>query len=98
MRFPGSTHFAVEVLGNLLKGSVAGLDVEEVHDNELDHNPDVVHDVVLPSDVLQSDGVDVLVALGTLALLDWVAMRGTYKNRAMSTMRNMRVMPLARML
>jgi hypothetical protein len=62
MRFLGSTHFAVKVLGNLLERSVAGLDVEEVHDNKLDHNPDVVHDVVLPSDVLQSDGVDVLVA------------------------------------
>lgn len=70
MRFTGSTHFAVEVLGNLLERSVAGLDVEEVHNNELDHNPDVVHDVVLPSDVLQSDGVDVLVAVGMLALLD----------------------------
>jgi hypothetical protein len=50
------------VLGNLLKGSVAGLDVEEVDDDKLDRKPDVVHDVVLPFDVAQSDGVDILIA------------------------------------
>ena len=50
------------MLGNLLKRSVAGLNVEEVHDDELDRDPDVVHDVVLPADVLDGDGVDVLVA------------------------------------
>jgi len=68
MRFLGSTYFAVEVLSNLLERSVAGLDVEEVHDNELEHDPDVVHDVVLPSDVLQSYGVDVLVAVQNVSV------------------------------
>ena len=51
------------MLGNLLKRSVAGLDVEEVDDNELDDDPNIVHDVILPSDVLEGDGVDVLVAI-----------------------------------
>jgi hypothetical protein len=68
MRLLGSTHFAVKVLGNLLERSVAGLDVEEVHDDELDDDPHVVDDVVLPCNVLQSDGVDVLVAVRVLAL------------------------------
>jgi hypothetical protein len=60
--FAGQTYIAIEVLGNLLKGSVAGLDVEEVNDDQLDRKPDVVHDVVLPFDVTQSDRVDILVA------------------------------------
>lgn len=63
LKCPGHTHFAIKVLGNLLERSVTGLDVEEVHDNELDNDPDIVHDVVLPSDVLEGDGVDVLVAI-----------------------------------
>jgi hypothetical protein len=63
LRCLGHTHFAIKVLGNLLERSVTGLDVEEVHDNELDNDPDIVHDVVLPSDVLEGDGVDVLVAI-----------------------------------
>lgn len=45
------TYLAIEVLRNLLKGSVTGLDVEEVDDDELDDKPDVVDDVVLPLDV-----------------------------------------------
>lgn len=99
MRYLGYTHFAVEVLGNLLERSVAGLNVEEVHNDELDQDPDVVHDVVLPSDVLEGDGVDVLVAIRNVRSIStrrWFC--ETYKNRAMSTIRNMRVMPLARML
>jgi hypothetical protein len=96
--FAGQTYIAIEVLGNLLKGSVAGLDVEEVNDDQLDRKPDVVHDVVLPLDVAQSDRVDILVAVDLLALFGSGTKRWTYKNRAMSTMRNMRVMPLARML
>ena len=99
MRYLGYTHFAVEVLGNLLERSVAGLNVEEVHNDELDQDPDVVHDVVLPCDVLESDGVDVLVANRDVSFVRVNnIVRETYKNRAMSTMRNMRVMPLARML
>lgn len=63
LRCLGHTHFAIKVLGNFLERSVTGLDVEEVNDNELDNDPDIVHDVVLPSDVLEGDGVDVLVAI-----------------------------------
>ena len=99
MRFVSSTYLAVEVLSDLLKRSVAGFDVEEVHNDELDQDPDVVHDVVLPSDVLEGDGVDVLVAIRNVRSIStrrWFC--ETYKNRAMSTIRNMRVMPLARML
>ena len=69
IRFIGCTYFTVEVLGNLLERGVASLDVEEVHDNEFDHDPDVVHDVVLPSDVLQGDWVDVLVALRFVSII-----------------------------
>ena len=69
MRLLGSTHLAVKVLGNLLKRSVASLDVEEVHNDELEHDPNVVHDVVLPSDVLESDGVDVLVAIRDVSMI-----------------------------
>jgi hypothetical protein len=57
------------VLGNLLEGSVAGLDVEEVDDDELDRKPDVVHDVVFPLDVTQSDGVDILVAARVVSVV-----------------------------
>ena len=51
------------MLGDLLERGVAGLDVEEVDDDELDRKPDIVHDVVLPLDVAQSDRVDILVAV-----------------------------------
>jgi hypothetical protein len=57
------------VLGNLLEGSVASLDVEEVDDDELDRKPDVVHDVVFPLDVTQSDGVDILVAARVVSVV-----------------------------
>lgn len=67
MRCLGYTHFAIKVLGNLLERSVPGLDVEEVHDEELDDDPDVVHDVVLPADVLEGNGVDVLVAVRSIS-------------------------------
>lgn len=67
VRCLGYTHFAIKVLGNLLERSVAGLDVEEVHDEELDDDPDVVHDVVLPADVLEGNGVDVLVAVRSIS-------------------------------
>ena len=46
---------------NLLERSVAGLDVEHVDDNEFDGEPDAVDDVVLPADVADGDGVNVLV-------------------------------------
>lgn len=54
-------YLAIEVLGNLLERSVAGLDVEEVDNDELDSDPDVVDNVVLPGDVLERNRVDVLV-------------------------------------
>ena len=69
MTFVGCTYFAVKVLRNLLERGVAGLDVEEVHDDEFDHDPDIVHDVVLPSNVLQGNGVDVLVALRFVSII-----------------------------
>jgi len=52
---------AVEVPGDLLEGGVAGLDVEPPDDGELDGQPGAVEDVVLPADVVERDGVDVLV-------------------------------------
>jgi hypothetical protein len=52
---------AVEVLGDLLEGSVAGLDVEEVDSGQLDGEPYAVEDVVFPSEVVECDGIDVLV-------------------------------------
>lgn len=39
---------AIEVLGDLLKWSVAGLNVKEVDDRKLDCQPRAVDDVVLP--------------------------------------------------
>ena len=52
---------AVEVLGDFLERGVAGLDVEAVDDDELDEEPDVVDDVVLPAEGVERDGVDVAV-------------------------------------
>ena len=52
---------AVEVLGDFLERSVAGLDVEEVDDNKLDCEPDIVEDIVFPAERLDSNWVDVLV-------------------------------------
>jgi hypothetical protein len=49
------------VLGDLLEGSVAGLDVEEVDSGQLDGEPYAVEDVVFPSEVVECDGIDVLV-------------------------------------
>jgi hypothetical protein len=52
---------AVEVFCDFLKGSVACFDVEEVDDCELHGEPDAVEDVVFPAEVVEGDGVDVLV-------------------------------------
>jgi len=52
---------AVEVLGDFLEGGVACFDVEEVDDGEFDGEPDAVEDVVFPAEVVEGDGVDVLV-------------------------------------
>ena len=52
---------AVEVFGDFLERGVAGLDVEEVDDGELDAEPDAVEDVVFPGEVVEGDRVDVLV-------------------------------------
>ena len=51
----------VEVLGNLLKRSVLGLDVEEPDNDKLNGQPAAVDDVVLPSNGVEGDWVDVLV-------------------------------------
>ena len=55
------SRLAIKVACNLLERGVAGLDVEHVDDDELDGEPDAVDDVVLPADVADGDGVDVLV-------------------------------------
>lgn len=52
---------AVEVLGDFLKRSVSGFDEEEVDNDQLKSQPAVVHNVVLPGDVLDGDWVDVVV-------------------------------------
>jgi hypothetical protein len=41
---------SVEVLRDFLKGSVAGLNVEEVDDGKFDGKPDAVEDIILPLD------------------------------------------------
>jgi len=51
----------VEVLGNLLKGSVLGLDVIEPDNGKLNSEPDAVDDVILPGNAVEGDWVDVLV-------------------------------------
>src|SRR5690606_41953650 len=51
----------IKVLCNLLERRVARLDEEEVHDRQLDRKPDAVDDVVLPSDLIEGNGVDVVV-------------------------------------
>lgn len=52
---------AIEVLGNLLERGVLGLNVVLPDDSQLDGEPAAVDDVVPPLDVLESDGVDVLI-------------------------------------
>ena len=52
---------AIEVLGDLLERGVACFDVEEVDDCEFHGEPDAVEDVVFPAEVVEGDGVDVLV-------------------------------------
>jgi len=51
----------IEVLGNLLKWGVAGLDEEEVDDDKLNGEPAAVDNIVLPLNVLESNWVDVVV-------------------------------------
>ena len=51
----------VEVLGNFLEWGVACFDVEKVDDCEFHGEPDAVEDVVFPAEVVEGDGVDVLV-------------------------------------
>lgn len=53
--------FTVEVLRDLLKGRVPSLNIEKVHDAELDKQPDAVDNVVPPRDVLQRNRVDELI-------------------------------------
>ena len=89
----------VKVASNFFKRGVLGLNVEEVDDDEFETEPDAVDNVVLPLDVAQSDGVDVLVAGYIVRVVQLCsALSLTYKNRAMSTIKNIRVMPFARML
>lgn len=52
---------AVEVLDDLLEWGVTGLDVEPPDDEKLKGQPDVVHDVVLPLQFAEGDGVDIAV-------------------------------------
>lgn len=52
---------AIKVLGNLLQRRVPGLDVELPNNKQLKHQPDTVHNEVLPANVLDGDRVDVLV-------------------------------------
>lgn len=57
------------MLRNLFKRGVARLDVEEVNHDKLHGNPHIIDDVVLPVDVIEGDGIDVLVAVIWLACL-----------------------------
>lgn len=52
---------AVEILGDFLEWCVFGLDKELPHHDQLEADPDTVHDVVLPADGVKGDRVDVLV-------------------------------------
>ncbi len=52
---------AIEERSGLLQREAPGLDNEEVAESELEGEPAAVDDVVLPSDVAEGDGVDVLV-------------------------------------
>jgi hypothetical protein len=52
---------AIEVLGNLLEGGVASFDVELPDYKSLESKPDGIHDVVLPINGLERDGVDIAV-------------------------------------
>lgn len=63
-----NTYIAIEVFGNLLERGVAGLDVEDVDNNQLDCKPDVVHNVVFPVDVFHGDWVDILVAVFRISI------------------------------
>lgn len=51
----------IEQCSRLLECAVLRLDDEEVDEHELEGDPTTVHDVVMPRDVLECDGVDVLV-------------------------------------
>src|SRR5690606_2533325 len=51
----------IEVLGDLLKWSVAGLNEEEVDEGKLNGEPAAVDNVVLPADCVHGNWVDVVV-------------------------------------
>lgn len=49
----------IEVASNFLKRRVLRLNVEEIDDDKFEREPDAVDNVVLPGNVVQSNGVDV---------------------------------------
>lgn len=90
----------VKVLGNLFQWRVPSLNVEEVDDDQFERQPDAVKDIILPTEIVEGNGIDVLVEedwLGVSADRD-TRMRGPKYSRARSTESQTMVMPLARML
>ena len=65
-----SPFFAVEVLCNFLKRSVASFDEEEVDDKDFKGEEDAVADVVLPLECLKCDCVYVLICRGSSAQIN----------------------------
>jgi len=53
--------FTIEQRGGFFKGTVLGLNDVEVEEDNLEADPTAVDNVVLPGDVIKSNGVDVLV-------------------------------------
>lgn len=56
-----NSRISIEMLCNLLQRRIPSLDIEEPDNGKLNTEPCAVEDVVLPSKMLQGDGVDVLV-------------------------------------
>lgn len=52
---------AIEQRRGFLEGKTPRLDDEEVAEDELEGDPAAVHNVVLPAELLERDGVDILV-------------------------------------
>lgn len=58
---PDNGFIAIKVLGNLLQRRVPGLDVKLPNNKQFKHQPDTVHNAVLPANVLDGNWVDVLI-------------------------------------
>ena len=52
---------AIKVFGNFFQRRIPGLNEEEVDDNQFESEPDTIENIVLPTDVVESDRVDILI-------------------------------------